>query len=591
MRHSHQIKHLGRTMSKLYRTLSFQIGMLARTSVLLGTVCTFAQETLPARNDDTGKDEAQIVNAKIRSRAIEKNIIGDSSDRDLLVYLPPSYETSTDTRYPVVYLLHGNDPRGCEMWDSRWVSIKSIMDKLIANGSVQDMIVAMPHAYSKYGSGQYANSSVTGHWEDFITREVIDHVDRNYRTLTSPDSRGLCGFSMGGRGALYLAMKYPNLYGAVYGLSSGQMGFEHFTPSFHRMSAWQKVLAHHNTKGIPRLIGFAAAFSPNPKKSPFFVDLPYEIVDGRLQRDDEVWKRWLAHDPLFLLKTHASNLKRLRGIKFDCGKSDQLLAANHAFSAALNEHQVNHSFEEFEGNHTDKLPSRIESKALPFFSQVLAFQQSNADGSPIASEENEQRVAEGDGTKVWPQFRGPGGSGIARDSSGLPVHFGPDENVVWKTPIPSGVSSPCIWGDRIFLTSFDNDDRKLETLCIDRKTGEILWRRDIPVKRIEKVHRVNSPAASTPTTDGKHLYVYAGSYGLTCYDIEGNQIWDKTLPLAKNYYGTASSPILAGNLLVVAVQGEKSYLLAADARNGATVWKVDRPEFHSGWGHASALAT
>ena len=123
----------------------------------------------------------------------------------------------------------------------------------------------------------------------------------------------------------------------------------------------------------------------------------------------------------------------------------------------------------------------------------------------------------------WPQFRGPNGSGIALDSKKLPVEFGTDKNILWKTPLPSGHSSPCVWDDRIFLTGFDKASKKLETLCLDRSSGQILWRRTAPAEKIEKVHERSSPAAPRPVTDGQRVYVYFGSYGLLCYDFEGPQ--------------------------------------------------------------------
>src|SRR5581483_6631653 len=122
---------------------------------------------------------------------------------------------------------------------------------------------------------------------------------------------------------------------------------------------------------------------------------------------------------------------------------------------------------------------------------------------------------------LWPQFRGPDGTGAAPDGPTLPIRFGPTENVIWKTPLPVGHSSPCIWGDRIFLTGFDPEAKKLETLALDRRTGEILWRRAAPAKTIERVHEISNPATSTPAADGERVYVYFGSFGLLCYDFAG----------------------------------------------------------------------
>src|SRR5579864_3143724 len=118
------------------------------------------------------------------------------------------------------------------------------------------------------------------------------------------------------------------------------------------------------------------------------------------------------------------------------------------------------------------------------------------------------------GKAWWPQFRGPNSSGLGAGSP--PVHFSPSQSVRWKTAVASGLSSPSIWGERIFLTDFDPPNKQLATLCIDRRTGKILWRRTVTAEAIEKVHEISSPAASTPATDGERVYVFFGSYGLVC---------------------------------------------------------------------------
>ncbi len=181
----------------------------------------------------------------------------------------------------------------------------------------------------------------------------------------------------------------------------------------------------------------------------------------------------------------------------------------------------------------------------------------------------------------WPQFRGPNSSGLGRGKP--PVHFGPGQNVLWKTAMESGQSSPIVWGERVFLTEFDQTSQKLATLCIDRRTGKILWRRAVATTEIEKVHELISPAAATPATDGERVYVYFGSYGLVCYDLDGNQKWERRLPLPENPYGAAASPIVAGELLVLNHQGKDSYLLGVNRRDGRTVWRTDRSLFQYGW--------
>jgi outer membrane protein assembly factor BamB len=181
----------------------------------------------------------------------------------------------------------------------------------------------------------------------------------------------------------------------------------------------------------------------------------------------------------------------------------------------------------------------------------------------------------------WPQFRGPNSSGLGEGKP--PVNFGPDQNVLWKTAVGPGLSSPIIWGERIFLTEFDRENKRLSTLCIDRRTGKILWRRTVAPEQIEEVHAISSPAGATPVTDGERVYVYFGSYGLLCYDLNGNLKWERRLPLPENPYGAVASPILAGEFLVLNHQGKDAYLLAVNRRDGRTVWKTDRSKFQYGW--------
>lgn len=182
----------------------------------------------------------------------------------------------------------------------------------------------------------------------------------------------------------------------------------------------------------------------------------------------------------------------------------------------------------------------------------------------------------------WPQFRGPGGSGIAAEGT-PPVEFGPKKNVLWQVELPAGHSSPCIWDERIFLTAVVEKNR-LETLCLDRKDGRIVWRQAAPVDKLEPTHRIASPAAPTVATDGERVYVYFGSFGLLAYDFAGAEQWRHPLKTPVVEFGASSSPIVAGELVVLLCDADvDSYLLAVDRKTGKTVWKTERAEFRRGF--------
>jgi outer membrane protein assembly factor BamB len=187
--------------------------------------------------------------------------------------------------------------------------------------------------------------------------------------------------------------------------------------------------------------------------------------------------------------------------------------------------------------------------------------------------------------KGWSQFRGPDGTGAAQDQAKLPIHFGSDQNMLWKTPLPAGNSSPCLCGDRIFLTAFDKTKQVLETICLDRQTGRITWRQAAPaVAKIEtSLHPTNGPATPTPAAEGRSVYVYFGSYGLLAYNFDGKEEWRKPLPAPGTDFGSGTSPIVAGELLLLTCQGKEAGLLAVQRRTGATVWKTGRLRFGAGY--------
>jgi outer membrane protein assembly factor BamB len=183
---------------------------------------------------------------------------------------------------------------------------------------------------------------------------------------------------------------------------------------------------------------------------------------------------------------------------------------------------------------------------------------------------------------TWNQFRGPNGQGVAEDAR-PPVTFSPQKNVIWKAGVGQGHSSPVLWENRIFLTTFH--DRDLETVCLDRETGREVWRKAVTAGKLQKTHEMSNAAASTPAVDKDRLYAYFGSYGVVCYDHDGKELWQRNLPPAKNHYGGATSPILHDGHLILLLDADdgSSQLLALKQASGEKAWETPRPLFKAGW--------
>lgn len=192
------------------------------------------------------------------------------------------------------------------------------------------------------------------------------------------------------------------------------------------------------------------------------------------------------------------------------------------------------------------------------------------------------------GSTNWSQFRGPNGSGVAAASK-PPVKI-VAEQVAWRTLLPPGKSSPVLWEPKLFLTG--REGGRLATLALDATSGRVLWKRLAPRVRLERVHRANSVAASTPCVDENRIYVYFGSYGLLCYDHEGRELWRKAIPTPRTMYGVATSPILHENMLILVMDDDRnlpnselsrSKVIALDKATGKPLWETPRPYNRGVW--------
>jgi S-formylglutathione hydrolase FrmB len=336
-----------------------------------------------------------LENIQVHAVAMENNKLGDPADQPVAVYLPPSYKTSTAERYPSLYLLHGFDSN-IRSWTSHGygdMSLQGTMDALIAAGAVREMIVVVPNGRNAYLGSFYANSSVTGGWEDFILRDLVSYVDSHYRTVGRAAGRGIAGHSMGGYAAIMLGMKHPEVFSAVYAMSPCCLGMEADLTSIN--PAWHAALAAKNKNKdqfgsdpqtleqfwVDALLALAAALSPNPDQGPLFVDLPYRDQNGRLVQDEPAWTEWHAKMPLEIVSNYATNLLKLRGLFIDYGMEDDfshIPVTARLFSEKLARLGVPHILASYRGDHADHIRERLESSVLPFFSHVLTREKDEA---------------------------------------------------------------------------------------------------------------------------------------------------------------------------------------------------------------------
>jgi len=338
-------------------------------------------------------ESGKIVQVKFHSKALENNLLGDSPNRDVFLYLPPSYEKKIKKHYPTVYLLHGNSPSESAVDfnpATRWVNevenktsksshqrgVQSIMDSLIANGKSKEMIIVMPNGRNKYRGSHYINSPVTGNWADHIAKDLLSFVDDNFRTINDRNSRALAGYSMGGRGTLILGMKYPNVYSVIYAMSGGVMNFRKLPSTPKNIIEWQKLLRLKHLENADwasiRTIGLSAAFSPNPKSEPFYVDFQYRLENGKLNPVPDVQNRWQQFDPVRMVDSHKNALLKLNGFRFDCGRFDTIvLEDNRALAKKLISAGIPHEYDEYDARHGEKRNLRLEQEVLPYLSKKL----------------------------------------------------------------------------------------------------------------------------------------------------------------------------------------------------------------------------
>ncbi len=310
----------------------------------------------------------QVVMERFQSRVLQGNRAGDPAERRVPVYLPPSYAASPKRRYPVCFVLTGFTGRGRMLLnDNPWIpALDDRMDALIGRSACEEMILVMPDCFTRYGGSQYLNSDATGRYMDHVVQELVPWADQTFRTLPGREHRGVVGKSSGGYGALVLGLMHAETFGGVAS-HSGDLCFEYcYLPDVPKaltqiqsaggLKAWlEKFEAKHQHNNDDMLtlnmLGMAASYSPAPAAEPFGFELPFDLETGAFR--EEVWRRWLAWDPLRMLESRAEALRSLRLLYLDCGTRDEWSLHHGArlFTRRLRELGIAHEHEEFDDGH------------------------------------------------------------------------------------------------------------------------------------------------------------------------------------------------------------------------------------------------
>ncbi|MDE3198748.1 MAG: alpha/beta fold hydrolase [Acidobacteriota bacterium] len=343
---------------------SLAVGLaLASTGLLPAQVQTIVPPVIPDAKPAT------VEHIKIHGKSLEGNLEGDEVDRDAIVFLPPGYANDKSRRYPVLYALHGYSI-GAEQW-TKEIHVPQTIEGAFAQGA-QNMIVVLPDSKTVHNGSMYSSSATTGDFEQYVAHDVVAYIDAHYRTIPKRTSRGLAGHSMGGYGASRIGMKHADVFGSLYIMSPCCMtarGAGPVNPETEKALEAVKTAADSAklSFGLRAQLASAAAWSPDPKNPPLYLDLP--VKDGKV--DQEVVAKWAANAPLAFVDQYIGNLRRYRAIAIDVGDQDGLKAGAAKLHEILDSYGVANTFEIYSGTHTSAVADRFQNHVMPFFSKNL----------------------------------------------------------------------------------------------------------------------------------------------------------------------------------------------------------------------------
>jgi enterochelin esterase-like enzyme len=316
-----------------------------------------------------GAKPVTVERINIHGAALEGNLEGDAVDRDVIVFLPPSYATQKNRRYPVVYALHGYSI-GAEQWTNE-IHVPQTIEGAFAQGA-QEMIVVLPDSKTMHNGSMYSSSATTGDFEQFIAHDLVGYIDAHYRTIAKRTSRGLVGHSMGGYGASRIGMKHSDVFGSLYIMSPcclSPMGARPTDPAAEKALEAVKTPADSANLpwGLRAQLASAAAWSPDPKKPPLYLDLPAKNGVA----DTDVVAKWAANAPLAFVDQYIGNLRQYRAIAIDVGDKDGLKIDAGKLHEVLDTYEIANTFEIYQGTHTSAVAVRFQNHVMPFFSKNL----------------------------------------------------------------------------------------------------------------------------------------------------------------------------------------------------------------------------
>lgn len=316
-----------------------------------------------------GAQPVTVDRIRVHGTSLEGNLEGDAVDRDVIVFLPPSYQQDPQRRYPVVYALHGYSI-GAEQWTHE-IHVPQTIEGAFAQGA-REMVVVLADSKTVHGGSMYSSSATTGDFERFIAHDVVAYVDAHYRTIPDRRSRGLVGHSMGGYGAARIGMKHPDVFGSLYIMSPCCLSARLAGPANPRNdSLLEAVRTPGESARLPFFaraqLASAAAWSPDPGNPPLYLDLPTR--GGVVQAD--VLARWAANAPLAFVDQYVGNLRMYDGIAMDVGDQDGLRVDAGRLHDVLDRYGIPNEFEVYHGTHTSAVADRFQNHVLPFFSRHL----------------------------------------------------------------------------------------------------------------------------------------------------------------------------------------------------------------------------